>query len=310
MEDAMSKATEVDRVYAAVEKAAALAGTAVAADKVRPVLTGHQDLLDEAVIVFSMTAKGSRDGGLDLSMTVPADHVDPYSFALSNGLIEPTDHPMGSIVSDFQERFPIGMYGIDVDVAAGFKKAYVAFPSDDVRDLDKLVDLPSMPRSAAENAELFTRYGLDRVTGVSVDYKRRELNLYCDRVSSDPLDEDVVQAMLREMGLRELSEQGLEFAKRTFAIYPTINWETSKIERICFAVITTDPETAPTTSEVELAQLREYATTAPYHYVGEQRALVYGLALSPEKEYYKLGAYYQVSDYQRKLVKAFDNLPA
>ncbi|MDR6981032.1 hypothetical protein J2X68_007774 [Streptomyces sp. 3330] len=305
----MSKATEVDRVYAAVEKAAALAGTVCAGDKVRPVLTGHQDLLDEAVIVFSMTASGSHSGGLDLSMTVPADHVDPYSFALSEGLIEPTDHPVGSVISDFQERFPVGMYGIDVDVAGGFKKAYAAFPSNDVHDLEKLFDLPSMPRAAAENAELFARYGLDRVTGVSVDYKRHELNLYCDRATTAPLEADYIQSMLREMGLKEVGEQGVEFAKKSFAIYPTLNWDSSKIVRICFAVITTDPETAPTKSEPELGQMAQYANTAPYAYVGEQRALVYGLALSPEKEYYKLGAYYQISDYQRKLVKAFDNLP-
>ncbi|WP_181139734.1 aromatic prenyltransferase [Streptomyces sp. Ru71] len=305
----MSEATEVDRVYAAVEKAAALAGTSCAGDKVLPVLTGHQDLLDDAVIVFSMTASASRSGGLDLSMTVPSGHTDPYSFALSKGLIEPTDHPAGSVVSDFQERFPIGMYGIDVDVAEGFKKAYVAFPSDDLRELDKLVDLPSMPRSAAENAELFTRYGLDKVTGVSVDYKRRELNLYCDLTDGEPMESELVQSMLREMGLKEATEQGLDFAKRSFAVYPTLSWDSSRIERICFAVITTDASTTPTKSEPEAGQMWDYATTAPYAYVGEQRALVYGLALSSEKEYYKLGAYYQISDYQRKLVKAFDSLP-
>lgn len=305
----MSKATEVDRVYAAVEKAAALTGTAVAGDRVRPVLSGHQDLLEEAVIVFSMTARGSHAGGLDLSMTVPAGHVDPYSFALSKGLIEPTDHPAGSVVSEFREHFPVGMYGIDIDVAEGFKKAYVAFPSDDPHDLGKLVGLPSVPRSVAENTGLFARYGLDRVTGVSVDYKRHELNLYCDRVTTDPLEADFVQSMLREMGLRELGEQGLEFVRKSFAIYPTLSWDSAEVKRICFAVITTDPGTAPTRSPSEAGQMRKYAATAPYAYVGEQRALVYGLAVSPQKEYYKLGAYYQISDYQRKLVKAFDSLP-
>jgi Aromatic prenyltransferase Orf2 len=304
----MSKATEVDRVYSAMEKAADLCGIGCARDKVRPILTGHQDLLSDAVIVFSMTASGSRSAGLDLSMTVPADHVDPYAFALSNGLIEPTDHPVGSVISDFQEQFPVGMYGIDVDVAEGFKKAYAAFPANDLRGLSKLVDLKSMPRAVAENAELFARYGMEKVQGVSVDYKRHQLNLYCDRVPTEPLDSDYIQSMLREMGLKEASEQGLDFIKRSFAIYPTLSWDSSKIERICFAVITTDPTTTPTKSETEVGQLWNYATNAPYAYVGERRALVYGLAFSPTKEYYKLGAYYQISDYQRKLVKAFDAL--
>ncbi|MFG1805340.1 aromatic prenyltransferase [Streptomyces sp. NPDC049040] len=300
--------TEVDRVFSAMEEAADLCGVSCAGDRIRPILTGHQDLLDEAVVVFSMTASGSRSGGLDLSMTVPADHVDPYSFALSNGLIEPTDHPVGSVISDIQERFPIGMYGIDIDVSGGFKKAYAAFPADDMRDLSKLVDLPSMPRSVAENAELFARYGMDTIQGVSVDYKRNQLNLYCDRVTTDALDPEYVQSLLREMGLKEATEQGLEFAKRSFAIYPTLSWDSSKIERICFAVITTDPSTTPTTSQPEVDQLHKYATSAPYAYNDERRALVYGLAFSEDDEYYKLGAYYQVSDHQRRLVKAFDAL--
>lgn len=303
----MTSTTEVDRVFSAMEEAAGLVGVTCAGDRIRPILTGHQDLLGEAVVVFSMTASGRRSGGLDLSMTVPSDHVDPYTFALSHGLIEPTDHPVGSVISDMQERFPIGMYGIDIDVSGGFKKAYAAFPADDMRDLSKLVDLPSMPRSVADNAELFARYGLDKIQGVSVDYKRNQLNLYCDRVVTDGLDPEFVQSMLREMGLKEAGEQGLEFAKRSFAIYPTISWDSSKIERICFAVITTDPATTPTTSEPEVTQLRQYATKAPYAY-SDRRALVYGLAFSADDEYYKLGSYYQVSDYQRKLVKAFGSL--
>lgn len=303
----MPGTTEVDRVYSAVEEAAGLCGVVPARDKVRAVLAGHEDLLGEAVIVFSMTASGSRSGGLDLSMTVPSDHVDPYAFALANGLIEPTDHPVGSVISEFQERFPVGMYGIDIDVNGGFKKAYAAFPSDDLRELSELVDLPSMPKAVADNAELFSRFGLDLVQGVSVDYKRNEINLYCDRISTEPLDPEYVQSLLRAMGLREASPQALEFAKRSFAIYPTLSWDSSKIERICFAVITTDPTTTPTTSQPELDQLKTYATTAPYSY-DERRALVYGLALSTDREYYKLGSYFQVSDHQRKLVKAFDAL--
>lgn len=302
----MAGSVEVERVYGALAEAAGLVGVVPEGDAVRRVLAGHEDLLGDAVVVFSMTASASGSGGLDMSMTVPADHVDPYAFALSSGLIEATDHPVGSVISDLQERFPIGMYGIDLDVSGGFKKAYAAFPSDDLRDVSELVGVPSMPRSVGDNAELLNRYGLGTVQGVSVDYRRNEINLYCDRISTEALDPGFVRSLLRDMGLREAGEQGLEFAKRTFAIYPTLSWESSRIERICFAVITTDPATTPTTSEPEVGQMWKYATNAPFDY--ERRALVYGLALSAEKEYYKLGAYYQVSDHQRRLVKAFEAL--
>ncbi|WP_326798514.1 hypothetical protein OG946_26600 [Streptomyces sp. NBC_01808] len=42
--------------------------------------------------------------------------------------------------------------------------------------------------------------------------------------------------------------------------------------------------------------------------IGSARTLVYGLTLTPREEYYKLGSYYQISDIQRKLLKAFDSL--
>lgn len=81
------------------------------------------------------------------------------------GLIEPTDHSAGSVVSDFKERFPVGMYGIDIDVVGGFKKAHTAFPSDDLCELKYLLGFPSMPSSLAESAGLLAWYGLETVNG-------------------------------------------------------------------------------------------------------------------------------------------------
>ncbi|WP_328843104.1 aromatic prenyltransferase [Streptomyces sp. NBC_00258] len=101
------------------------------------------------------------------------------------------------------------------------------------------------------------------------------MNRYCDRATTELLDPDHVQSMLREMGLRQAGEQGLEFTKKTIAIYPTLNWDSSKIVRICVAVITNDPATALTASEYEAGQMREYATAASHAYVVERRALVY-----------------------------------
>jgi hypothetical protein len=110
------------------------------------------------------------------------------------------------------------------------------------------------------------------------------------------------------MGLQEPDEQGLEFAKKSFAVYPTLSWDSSKIERMTFAVITTDPTIVPARTEEEIAQFSNYANNAPYAYAGERRTLVYGLTLTPREEYYKLGSYYQISDHQRKLLKAFEAL--
>jgi hypothetical protein len=305
----MSGAAEVERVYSAIEESARLLDVACSREKIWPVLTAYKDVLAEGVVVFAMES-GRRATDLDFSISVPAGHGDPYAIALSNGLIAETDHPVGALLSDTQERCPLGMYGLDSGVTGGFKKAYVFFPKDDLQGLSKLADIPSMPRSVAENSSLFGRYGLDKVQMISADYKQRTVNLYFGSLSAEFLEPEAILSMLREMGLQAPGERGLEFVKRSFAIYPTLSWDSSKIERICFAVITTDPMILPTRTESEITQFSKFANNAPYAYVGERRALVYGLTLSPDEEYYKLGAYYQISDVQRALMKTFDALKA
>lgn len=299
----MSGAADAERVYSAIEESAGLVGIGCSRDKVWPILDAYKDVLAEAMIVFSM-ASGRRAGELDFSISVPAGHGDPYVTALSNGLTPELDHPAGVLHSDIHERCPIGMYGIDGEANRGFKKVYTFFPKDDLQGLPRLADIPSMPRSVADNSDLFFRYGLGEVQMTSIDYRNRTVNLYFGDLPAGCLEPDSVRSMLREMGLPAPSEQGLGFLRRAFSIYPTLSWDSSKIERICFAVITTDPATVPARSEPEIAQ---FAKSAPYAYA-DKHTLVYGLTFSPGGEYYKLGSYYQISDHQRKLLKTFDAL--
>lgn len=142
----------------------------------------------------------------------------------------------------------------------------------------------------------------------SMDYKKRQVNLYFSELSEQTLAPESVLALVRELGLHVPTELGLEFCKRSFSVYPTLNWETGRIDRLCFAVISTDPTLVPSADERDIEQFRNYGTKAPYAYVGEKRTLVYGLTLSPTEEYYKLGAYYHITDIQRRLLKAFDAL--
>jgi hypothetical protein len=297
----MSGAAEVEDVYSAIEESARLLDVACSRDKVWPILTAYKDALPEAVIVFAMAA-GRHAGELDYSISVPSGHGDPYVLALSNGFTAETGHPVGALLSDIQERCPIGMYAIDCGVVGGFKKTYSFFPTDDLQGLSKLADIPSMPRGLAENASFFARHGLDKMTMTSIDYQQRTVNLYFGDLPAGCLEPKTILSMLREIGLPEPDEQVLEFAQKSFAIYPTLSWDSSKIERICFAVITTDPMALPARIEPEIAQ---FAKNAPYAYADE-RTLVYGITFLPGEEYYKLGSYYQINSQTRKLVKAFD----
>ena len=296
----------VERVYSAMEESAGLLDITCAGERVRPVLAAFGEVLEDAVIVFSMAA-GRRAVELDFSISVPPGYGDPYAAAVSRGLIGATDHPCGALGADIAGRCPVGMFAIDGEVGEGFKKTYTFFPPGELQPVGKLADVPSMPPAVAENAGLFARYGLDRVQMTSIDYIRRTVNLYFGGLRAGCVEPEAVRSMVAEMGLPEPSVAGLEFARNSFAVYPTLSWDSARIERICFAVITTDPGIVPVRDEAEAAQFARFAENAPYAYEGK-RTLVYGLTLSPGEEYYKLGSYYQISDYQRKLVKAFDAL--
>ncbi|MFI5687594.1 aromatic prenyltransferase [Streptomyces sp. NPDC051636] len=303
----MSGTDDVERVYAAMEEAAGLLGVTCARDKVYPLLTAFQDKLTEGVVVFSM-ASGRRATELDFSISVPASHGDPYATVVEKGLFPDTGHPVDDLLADTQKHLPVSLFAIDGEATGGFKKTYAFFPTDDMPGVAQLSAIPSMPSSVAENAELFARYGLDKVQMTSMDYKKRQVNLYFSDLDRKHLEPESVLALVRELGLHVPTELGLEFCKRSFAVYPTLSWDTGKIDRLCFAVISTDPALVPSQDPGDIELFHTYATKAPYSYVGEKRTLVYGLTLSPEEEYYKLGAYYHITDVQRRLLKAFDAL--
>lgn len=304
----MSGTDHAERVYAAMEEAAGLLGVNCARDKVYPLLTAFQGQLDEGVVVFSMASGRRHSTELDFSFSLEASQGDPYATIVDMGLFSATGHPVDDLLADTQKHWPVTLFAIDGTVTSGFKKTYAFFPTDDMPGVDQLSGISSMPSSVAENLDLFARYGLDKVQMTSMDYKKRQVNLYFSNLNRTYLEPESVLALVRELGLHVPSELGLAFCKRSFSMYPTLNWDTGKIDRLCFAVISTDPTLVPSQDRGDIERFHTYATQAPYSYVGEKRTLVYGLTLSPTEEYYKLGAYYHITDVQRRLLKAFDAL--
>jgi hypothetical protein len=237
-----------------------------------------------------MAAGAGHGGELDYNFSLPPE-ADPYAVALSNGFTAETDHPVGALFSDVQERCPVHVLGVECGVVSGFRKTYVFFPVDDLQGLSKLADIPSMPRALAEHAGTFARYGLDdKVSIIGIDYVRRTMNVYFGRFPSEYVEPENVLSMLRDLGLPAPSAQMLEFTRQSFSIYPTFSWDSSKIDRICFSIVTPDRDALPARLEPEIGH---FARNAPYTYDGA-RLLVYGATLSAAgEEYYKLGCYYQ-----------------
>jgi len=293
----MSGATGVEDLYSAIEESCRLLDVACSRDKVWPFLTAYGYALEEGV--FFTTWTGGHKGEFNYSLLLPSVGADPYARALSSGFIAETDHPIGTLLSDIRERCAVSGYGVDCGVADGFKEIHSFFRPNDMPGLSKLADIPSMPRSLAENASFLAHHGLDGnvVLLTAINYQHKTVNVYLGGLRLEP---ERILSMLKGIGIPAPSEQVLELIQKSLAIYPTFSWDSPKINRICFVVIAQDPIALPARIEPKIEQ---FVRSAPYVYAGK-RTLVYGVTFAPDEEYYTIQSYYQINPQTRQQLVA------
>lgn len=284
----MSAENAAERLYSAIEETAGLLEVTYSRDDVWPILTAFEDMLPQAAILFRGATDKRHAGELNCHLMMLPGDVDPYALALSKGLAEKTDHPVGSLLADIAERFPVETYGIDFGVVGGFQKTWSCFPGNQMQSLSKLADVPSMPRSLAENLGFFARHGLDEnVTLLGIDFAHRTVNVYFGEVDACT-EPEAVKSMLGELGMPEPSEQLLNFARQSFGFYTTLSWDSPRIERFCYAAISPDPRTLLDRVEPEI---EHFLKTVPYG--ADSPKAVYAATSQKDGEYYKIQSYYQ-----------------
>jgi hypothetical protein len=284
----MSTTPEVTELYSAIEESARRLGVAFSAEKVLPIVTAYGAAFehDATMVAFRVATSLRHAGELDCRFMTHPKERDPYAVALSHGLTAATDHPVGALLSEIRERCPVDTYGIDFGAAGGFKKIYGFFTPDTLQNVATFADLPSMPRSLADNSDFFDRHKLtDRVNVIGIDYGHRTVNVYLG-APADCYEPENIRSILRELGMAEPSDQMLRLGEQAFGLYITLNWESPRVERICYAVTTTDLTALPIPVDPEIAQ---FTQSVPYG--GANRKFVYGIALTPHGEYHKLEAH-------------------
>lgn len=281
--------TESAELYSAIEESARLLGVTCSADRVRQVLTTYEDALPHAVICFRVATDERHAGELNCHLMMLPKDVDPYALALSDGLIEATDHPVGGLLADIAQRCPIDSYGIDFGVVSGFQKAWAIFPGDRMQQLSTLAEIPAMPSSLAGNLSFFTDRGVEgNACLVGIDYARRTANVYFGELPDECLEPDAVRSMHRDIGLPEPSERMLTLARQAFGFYTTLSWDSSRIERISFSVMTPDPLALPIEFD---PTIEHFVRTVPYGTDGPK--IVYAAMTASGEEYCKLQTYYR-----------------
>lgn len=282
--------TGTEGLYTAIEKTAGLLDISPVPGTVRPILSAYD--LDRVVVAFRVTTRGHQD--LDCRFTaLPAD-VNPYLYAVSQNIAEPTDHPVGRLLEDVQANIPVTAHGVDFGVVGGFKKTWTFLPVTDLQKLQKVAALPSMPPSLAENLDFYARYGLDdKNSMIGIDYPSRTVNVYFLQFPDECRRPETVRAMLRDLGLPQPSERQLELAARAVGIYTTLDWESSTIQRITFATMVPDVRALPGRVTVD-EQVETFARNVSHTYPGPLQGL-YNVASFSGGEYFKLQTYYQLA---------------
>jgi hypothetical protein len=275
-------------LYSVIEESARLLEVPCSREKVLPILSVYGDALAQAVIAFRVATGARYAGELDCRFTVPRD-VDPYALAVSNGFTARTDHPVGALLSDIRERCPIDSYGIDFGVVGGFKKIWLVLPRGDLQGVSKLAGIPSMPRSLGENVGFFARHSLGDTAGLlGIDYRNRTVNVYFGEQPAECFEPETIRSMLREVEQVDPSEQMLRLGQQAFGIYVTLNWDSPKLERICFAVATSDPTELPVRLDPNIERFVRHVQRSE---AGQR--FVFAVASSPDGEYCKLQSYYR-----------------
>lgn len=287
----MPDSPETAQICAAIDEAAGLLDVTCSREKVRPIVAAYQDALAQSVIAFRV-ATGSRNAGeLDCRFTMLPRTLDPYGTAVSHGLLTDTGHPSDSLLSEMHRHLPVDCYGIDFGVVGGFKKTWTFMPPDDLQDMTTLAGLPSMPRSLAENTDFLARHGLaDKGSLIGIDHKSRTVNVYFGEPPAECFEKRTIRSMLRELGLPAPSDRMLSLGERAFGIYTTLSWDSPRVERITFAVMTPDPTTLPIRLD---PAVEHFVKSAPTMDPPDDRRFVYAVTSGPGGEYDKLQSYYR-----------------
>jgi hypothetical protein len=158
-----------------------------------------------------------------------------------------------------------------------------------LQTLSTLCDVPSMPRALADNIGFFTGRGLDdRVSLVGVDYAQRTANVYFGEPPAACLEPAGILSMHRDLDLPEPSERMMRLGREAFGIYVTLRWDSPRIERISFSVLTRDPLSLPIRLD---PTIERFVRSFPYGVDGP--TIVYAAMSSAGEEYYKIQSYYR-----------------
>jgi hypothetical protein len=274
--------TDLQQLCDDIVKTAYIADVPYDLDTIWRVLNTYKDFFAGSSVAFRTTTKAKEHRGLNVRYVELGVQHDPYRMALSDGLLVRQAHPMDDLLPEFQSRFPILGYGVDFEVTYGLEKIWTFFSY--VRQtVESLFSLSNLPDGIRDYAAYFARHDLRSINVLGIDYRHRSMNLYFPMEEPNSFPQDKIAAMIADLNFEVPPEEILTYCSMANPVYFTFSWDTSRIERICFAIVTSDHKLIPRHLD---PLIERFFVNVPFS--NSDRTFIFNPTFSPNGYYLKI----------------------
>jgi hypothetical protein len=272
--------TDLRRLCRDIETAAEITGVSYNKDVVQSVLDAYGLFYSEAPVAFTTSTRPRQERGLSVRYVDFQVPHDPYEIALKHGLIREEAHPIYNLLPEIRSKMPLLGYGVDLDVSYGLTKIWsFVIPE----STEEALQLYHLPPGVKDHAAYFDKHRLTVFSFLALDFREKSANIYFTRRPGEPLETTRIIEMIEDLELPVPDEEVLAHCTRAATIYFTFNWQSPRVQRLCFSMSASDPSHVPG----HLHPLLEaYANHAPI--LARQRKFIYSAVLSRGGEYIKI----------------------
>jgi len=268
----------IERIHKDLENGASMVGVDFNAEAVQKVLHTFSSFFLKSPVSFRTTTKDKLSRDLSLRYVELFKAHDPMSLASSNNLLQINDHPVYNLIPGLQSTGHNLGYGIDLNVSKGLSKIWSFFTSP--ISTEEAINIRNLAPGVKKHKDYFLDHDLKTVSVFGADYLSNTMNIYFMIFDNSLFPKNKIAKMLKDLNLFIPTNDILERCSNNITIYFTFNWETEKVQRICFGMVAENKSELPNNLGEEL---QEFVDNPPIF--RNTRRFIYSISMS-EKTYF------------------------
>ncbi|MFX1497362.1 MAG: aromatic prenyltransferase [Promethearchaeota archaeon] len=205
---------------------------------------------------------------------------DPYKTAINEGLLNKNGHPIHEMIVEAIETFDIMGYGVDVDASTGLSKIW---PFIVPGSIDPIFLIKSIPESMKKYRNYLNKHGLTSFSLFAFDFLHNTTNIYFMLKQPAKSAYGNCIALVEDLGFKPASKDIMESCRNAVHLNYTFNWDSPKIERLCFGMACDDASEVP----MHLHPLiKDFAENTPLQ--SDSHKFIWGVTFTRKGLYYKI----------------------